>query len=417
MTEPRLLDSGLIIGFIPLLDCAALVVAVEKGFAAAEGLEVTLVRETSWANIRDRIMVGHFDAAQVLGPMTVASSLGIGHVNVPMIAPIALGVGGNAITVSNPLWSAMQRQGAHLGADPAIQGKALQRVVAQHARHRQPPLTLGMVYPFSCHNYALRYWLAASGIDPDRDVRLVVIPPPLLVDALRDGEVDGFCVGEPWNSLAVEADVGTIVCTTHAIWGLSPEKVLGCHAAWANRHPEQLAALIRAIYRAAQWIDRPEHHAELAMLLAQPRYVGAPREILHRALGNRLRLARGTELRHMPEFFVTGRHAATFPWPSHALWFYSQMVRWRQTHYSADGATAARATYRPDLYRSALAPLGVQAPMTDFKTERSTACRVAPSGNDAGPTITTAGFFDGKVFEPTDVEAYIGSFDVRIRVE
>lgn len=402
--------NNLIIGFVPLLDCATLVAAVEKGFTAAEGLEVTLVRETSWANIRDRIMVGHFDAAQMLGPMAVAASLGVGHLLMPMVAPISLGLGGNAITVCNRLWATMREQGAQLGATPAAQGQALQQVVTQRARDHLPPLTFGMVYPFSCHNYELRYWLAASGIDPDRDVNLVVIPPPLLVDALREGQIDGFCVGEPWNSLAVEAGVGTIVTTTQAIWRLSPEKVLGCRADWAERHPEQLAGLIRALYKAAQWCDQAEHHAELATLLAQPRYVGAPTEVLRRTLGNQLRLASGAAPAHVPEFFVAERHTATFPWASHALWFYSQMVRWQQTTASADSLHKARATYRPDLYRAALAPLGVQTPMTDFKTELTTENSYALTTDAETLSFTAEGFFDGKVFEPTAVEEYIRSF-------
>jgi two-component system, oxyanion-binding sensor len=145
MTPPRMINNGLIIGFVPLLDCVTLIAAVEKGFTAAEGLEVTLVRETSWANIRDRVVVGHFDAAHMLGPMAVASSLGIGHLTSPMVAPVALGLGGNAITVSNQLWADMQAAGAQLGADPATQGKALQQVVAQRARDQQAPLTFGMV--------------------------------------------------------------------------------------------------------------------------------------------------------------------------------------------------------------------------------------------------------------------------------
>ncbi|MGE0115818.1 MAG: CmpA/NrtA family ABC transporter substrate-binding protein [Steroidobacteraceae bacterium] len=403
--------NNLIIGFVPLLDCATLVAAVEKGFTAAEGLEVTLVRETSWANIRDRIVVGHFDAAQMLGPMTVASSLGIGHLTCSMIAPFSLGLGGNAITVSNPLWQSMQAQGAQLGADPATQGGALQRVVAQRTRDQQPPLTFGMVYPFSCHNYELRYWLAACGIDPDRDVQLVVIPPPLLVDALRQGQVDGFCVGEPWNSLAVEAGVGTIVTSTHAIWRLSPEKVLGCRTDWAERNPQQLARLIRALYKAALWCEQSEHHAELAMLLAQPRHVGAPVEALRRTLGCKLRLASGAEPVPVPEFFVTGRHTATFPWASHALWFYSQMVRWRQTPFSNSAMHIARATYRPDLYRNALSSMGVQAPMTDFKTELTTEKSYALTASHEALSFTAEGFFDGRVFEPTAVEEYIKSFD------
>ena len=207
-----------VVGFIPLLDCAPLVVALEKGFAAAEGIELTLVRESSWANIRDRVVVGHFDAAHMLGPMAIASTLGIGHLKVPTIAPLSLGLGGNAITVSHSLWDAMARHGARSGADPRSQGNALQLVVRARERENKPPLTFAMVYPFSAHNYELRYWLAACGVDPDRDVRLLVIPPPLLVDAMREGQVDGFCVGEPWNSLAVSVGVGCIVAPTTAIW-------------------------------------------------------------------------------------------------------------------------------------------------------------------------------------------------------
>src|SRR5262245_30705224 len=167
-------------GFIPLSDCAPLVVAVERGFAAEEGLELTLVRETSWANIRDRIVVGHFDVAHMLAPMAIASTLGVGHLKVPLAVPFALGTGGNAITASNALWRPMVDAGAQPGGEPLAQGAALRAVV----RGRTEPLTLAMVYPFSAHNYELRYWLAACGIDPEHDVRLVVLPPPLLVDAL-----------------------------------------------------------------------------------------------------------------------------------------------------------------------------------------------------------------------------------------
>ena len=151
-----------ILGFIPLLDCASLVVAAERGFAAEEDLELALVRETSWANIRDRVVVGHFDAAHMLGPMTVASTLGIGHVKVPVIAPFALGLGGNAITVSLRLWEQMTNAGSTAGSLPGTHAAALKRVVAHREKARQEPLTFAIVYPFSCHNYELRYWLAAE---------------------------------------------------------------------------------------------------------------------------------------------------------------------------------------------------------------------------------------------------------------
>jgi NitT/TauT family transport system ATP-binding protein len=369
----------LILGYIRLIDCAGLVAAAERGFAAAEGLELTLVPESAWATIRDRLLVGHFDAAHLLAPMAVASSLGIGHLRVPLIAPFALGLGGNAITVSRSLWEQMLGEGAASGALPGSQGRALKQVVAKRSCAGLAPLTFGMVYPFSCHNYELRYWLAASGIDPDHDVQLVVIPPPLLADALRVGQIDGFCVGEPWSSVAVSVGAGVIVTPTTAIWPRSPEKVLGCRAEWAAHHPEELAALLRALYRASLWCGESGNHAELAQLLAGPRHLGMSAELIHRALAGRLVLTPGAEPTDLPGFYVSGGVDASFPWVSHALWFHSQMVRWGQLRSSPDDLATVLATYRPDLYRCALAPLGVDLPAKDMKTEH---------------------FFDGQVFDP-----------------
>ena len=158
-----------------------------------------------------------------------------------MAAPLSLGLGGNAITVSLRVWELMAAEGATIAAEPRALGEALRSVVRARERTQKPPLTFAMVYPFSSHNYELRYWLAASGIDPDRDVRLIVIPPPLLVDAMSEGQIDGFCVGEPWNSLAVAVGVGCIALPTTAIWRLSPEKVLGCRLEWTQRHPDRSA--------------------------------------------------------------------------------------------------------------------------------------------------------------------------------
>src|SRR5688500_9645977 len=220
----------------------------------------------------------------MLGPMAIASTLGIGHLKVPMAAPLSLGLGGNAITVSLRVWDLMLAEGADLSASPRALGEALRNVVRARERAQKAPLTFAMVYPFSSHNYELRYWLAASGIDPDRDVRLIVIPPPLLVDAMREGQIDGFCVGEPWSSVAVSVGVGYIALPTTAIWPLSPEKVLGCRLEWTQRHPDRLRALVRSLYKSALWCERPENHLELARLLAEPRFVGAPAEILLRGL-------------------------------------------------------------------------------------------------------------------------------------
>ena len=388
-----------VVGFIPLLDCAPLAVAAERGYAADEGLDLKLIRETSWANIRDRVVVGHFDAAHMLGPMAVASTLGVSHLRVPMAVPLSLGLGGNAITVSTLLWESMCTEGAGAGLDPRTQAEALRRVVRMREHARRPALTFAMVYPFSCHNYELRYWLAAAGIDPDRDVRLVVIPPPLLVDAMREGQIDGFCAGEPWSSVAVAAGVGCIAAPTSAIWRRGPEKVLGCRLEWSQRHPQRLIALVRALYRASVWCEQPQNHPELAALLAEPRFIGAPAHILMRGLSGQLRLAPDGPVQSVTDFYVPARHAAMFPWVSHALWFYSQMARWGQVSFQLEDVPLVRATYRPDLYRVALAPLGVEVPESDTKVEGA---------------VASDGFFDGRRFDPDDLERYIAASGITL---
>src|SRR5579863_4573383 len=222
------------IGFIPLIDAAALIVAVDKGFAAAEGLDVTLVREVSWSNVRDKLNIGLFDAAHLLAPVAIASSLGLGHIKVPIAAPFNLSLNGNAITVSSALHTAIMAELDGDRFDPMASALALSRVVATRRKRGAEPLTFGMTFPFSTHNYQLRFWMAAGGIDPDEDVRLVVLPPPYMVDSIASGQVDGFCVGAPWNSLAVELGVGRIVHFGSDIIARAPEKVLAVRASWAE---------------------------------------------------------------------------------------------------------------------------------------------------------------------------------------
>ena len=192
------------IGFIPLADAAALLIAVDKGFCAAEGLDVELVREVSWSNVRDKLNIGLFDAAHLIAPIAIASSLGLGHIKVPIVAPFGLGVNGNAITVSPALHAALRDAADGDLLDPMVSAKALARVAAQRKARGADPLTFGMTFPFSTHNYHLRFWMAAGGVDPDEDVRLVVLPPPYMVESLQNGHVDAFCVGAPWNSVAVD---------------------------------------------------------------------------------------------------------------------------------------------------------------------------------------------------------------------
>jgi NitT/TauT family transport system ATP-binding protein len=347
------LRTELKVGFMPLLDCALLVVAHEVGMARSEGLSLRLLRESSWANIRDRVAIGHFDAAHMLGPMVVAENVGVGHLDTPLVAPVALGTGGNAITVSRPLWDAMSIAGASIGAPPAQQAQALAKVVADRAAAGQSQLTLAMVFPFSCHNYQLRDWLESGGIDPDRAVRLVVLPPPLLVDALRSGQVDGFCVGEPWNSLAVDAGIGVIAAVGSEVWPNPPEKVLGMRARYAEQDPGLVAALVRAIHGASVWAADPGNHVDLAQLLSQPRYVGAPARLLLAALGGVIRCELRTEPPVWPQFLILGPEAIV-PHERYADLFYSRMCRWGQVAADDTGLARARAGFRIAAFEAAL---------------------------------------------------------------
>ncbi|MFC7395622.1 ABC transporter substrate-binding protein [Chelatococcus sp. GCM10030263] len=395
-------------GFMPLLDSALIVAAKEKGFAEGEGIDLTLVRETSWANIRDRLAVGHFQVAHMLAPMPIACNLGLTPLAAHTIAPMALGLGGNAVTVSNALWEAMAAQGAGHDLDAAQNGRALKAALAGR-RGRVP--RFAVVHPHSGHVYELRYWLAACGIDPDRDVEIVILPPPLMADALGAGTVDGYCVGEPWNTAAVVLGHGHIATVKAAIWRSSPEKVLGVQAEWAERHPEALAALLRALYKAAVWCAGPEHRETLAALLAGPAYIDRPLDWMMPAFSGAMRIG-GDRVATVADFFVPQAKAATFPWKSHALWFYTQMVRWGQIPHDKANAAIASETYRPDLYRAALKPLGVALPAANAKVEGALA-RATPVGSSgASLTLGPDGFFDGGRFDPDAIDGYIAGQQV-----
>jgi ABC-type nitrate/sulfonate/bicarbonate transport system substrate-binding protein len=401
-------DYQITAGFMPLLDSALLVTAKEKGFAEAEGIDLTLMRETSWANIRDRLAVGHFQVAHMLAPMPIACNLGLTPLAAPTIAPMALGLGGNAVTVSNALWGGMEKHGARADLDPARAGAALKAVVAELADAKRPQLRFAVVHPHSGHNYELRYWLAACGIDPDRDIEIVILPPPLMADALGAGTIDGYCVGEPWSTAAVRAGRGHIATVKAAIWKGSPEKVLGAQAQWAQNHPEALRALLRALYRSAVWCADPANRDELAAIFSRPTYVDRPAQWMLPALSGQIGVD-DSEVVAVDEFFVPLAKAATFPWKSHALWLYTQMVRWGQIAHDKEHERIARETYRPDIYRAALEPLGVALPGANAKVEGALT-RATPVGS-AGASLTLGpdGFFDGGLFDPDKIDGYIAS--------
>src|SRR5271163_3198291 len=384
------MSAPVCIGFIPLVDASALIVAVDKGFCAAEGLDVTLVREVSWSNVRDKLNIGLFDAAHLLAPVAIASSLGLGHVKVPISAPFNLGINGNAITVSAALHADIMAEIEGDRYDPFASALALSRVVAKRRRGGAEPLTFAMTFPFSTHNYQLRFWMAAGGVDPDEDVRLVVLPPPYMVDSLANGQVDAFCVGAPWNSIAVDRGVGHILHFVSDILVRAAEKVLAIRQSWAEKNPDIVAGLIRAAFRAAEFIERPDNRAEVARLLSHPERIGVDAEVILRTLDGRLKISPDGTIRESGRYLLVAREGASRPDPMQAAWLYAQMARWGQTSVSPAALATAKAVFRPDLYDAAL---GTSVSFDDS-------------------SIGSIGAFAGPAFNSDDVAGYLASFKV-----
>jgi NitT/TauT family transport system ATP-binding protein len=374
------------IGFIPLCDAAALVVAADRGFASAEGLDVELVREVSWSNVRDKLNIGMFDAAHLLAPVAVASSLGLGHVKVPLIAPLALAVNGNAITVSPSLHAALAAAADGNIGDPPVTARALARVVAARKAKGEEPLTFGMTFPFSSHNYSLRFWMAAGGVTPDEDVHLVVLPPPYMVESLASKQVDAFCVGAPWNSVAVEQGIGFILHAGSEIFARATEKVLAVRASWAERNADSLARLVRAHRRAAAFVEDLANRDEVVALLAAPHRLGVAREVIRRTLDGRLEIASDGTVRTNDRYLLIGRKGATQPEPVQAAWLYAQMVRFGQAPLSPELLAAAKAVFRPDLFAAALP---------------------AERADLAGEPADGIGAFAGPAFDANNIASYL----------
>ena len=375
------MTEQVVAAFVPLVDCAVLVAAREQGFAAAEGIDLTLVKEPSWASLRDHLSLGHVDCAHALAPLPVALTLGVGQVRVDCVVPFVLNRGGNAITLATALVAEMTA----LDADALATPERAARALAAAVRQREAPLTLGMVFPFSNHNFDLRYWLGAAGVHPDRDVRLVAIPPPLMVDSLRAGLVDGFCVGEPWNSLAVAEGLGWVVATQAQLFPGAAEKVLAVRTDFAESSSERMSRLLHALDRAAAWADDAAQHPTLAAHLSRPDYLDVPQPLIAAALSGRVPLGAPSP-RHDHDFMYFHRHAANLPSTADGLWSYAQMVRWGLLAPSPRQQRLAGAVFRSDLYRRSVAVAGPEPP----------------------PSLS----FDRIAFSANDVPAYLRRFSV-----
>jgi two-component system, oxyanion-binding sensor len=385
------------IGLLRLADIAPLVVAKELGFFAAEGIDATLSVEPSWANIADKLTYGLLDGAVMLPPLAFAVNLGVRGTARPLVVPMSLSIGGNTVTLATGLAQSLSQNAA--SGDALATARTLAAHIARRREHETP--VLAVVHAYSTHNLLLRYWLAAGGIDPDRDVKWMVVPPARVVDALRERQITGFCAGAPWGEVAARAGLGVTVATSRSIWSNGPEKVLAVSQSWAEKEPDALQALLRAALRAAQFCDCPENALRVAAILSDDRYLDMDADIILTSLPGGAR-----DVRKWPPsadastFFA---NAATFPWRSQALWFLREMARWRYLGPDVDLPAAAAAVYRPDLYARAAAAVGASVPLIDSKPEGSHGAawmlEARPSPIAMGPDL----FCDGAVFDPTTI--------------
>ncbi len=394
------------LGFIPLTDCAPLVIAKEKGFFDEQGLQVELSRENSWANIRDKVSIGMLDGAQMLAAMPLASACSSSP-GASMITAMSLDLNGNGITVSKELYRRMQKTGESALDTLAGSGRALKKVIEANREAGEKPLMFATVFPYSSHNYLLRYWLASAGIDPDRDIQLSVVPPPQMVNYLEAGVISGFCVGEPWNTMAVVNDLGHTLAASYDIWNNHPEKVFGVASSWAAANPNTHLAVLRSLIKACQWIDETANRKEVCEILSQGRYVNAPQEILEQSMLGTFQFDKGQEPVERPDFNVFSRYSANFPWRSHAVWFLTQMARWGQMQKPVDMQQIAERVYRPEIYRKAAEQLGVALPREDYKDEGLHGTAWGLSGETEALAMGADRFFDGEVFSATDPVGYL----------
>jgi len=329
------------LGFVPLVDCAPLVMAHELGLFRKYGLRVHLSRELGWASIRDKIIYGELDAAHALAAMPFAATLGLGSNCCECVAALVLNLHGNAITLSHDLWQRGVRDGASLKEE------------ILRLRHDKT-LTFGVVFPFSSHSFLLRGWLASAGISVERDVRIVVVPPPQMVTNLKAGHLDGFCVGEPWNSVAVQAEAGWCIATSAELDPQHPEKVLMVTREFAEKRSEEHTALVAALLEACEFCAAAENRDQIVTTLARPEYVNARKDALLHSFSGEFDF--GNDLtRTVPEFCVFHGNDVNEPSAQKAGWVVQHL---RESGLCKDASTLnfalGRQVFRADIFERAM---------------------------------------------------------------
>lgn len=392
------------IGFLPLVDACLPILAQENGFAEDEGLSLRFQRDVSWATVLDRLLYGHTDAAHMLAPLAIATTLGRSRPAQALASPFVLGLNGNAITVSLELADQLALDDGL--AEPVKLGERL-KTVAEARKTQGRPLRIGVVHRYSSHNLMLRYWLRGCGIAPGETVELVTIGPPFAAEALASGEIDATCVGEPWNSVAVERGVGRIVLATSQIWRRGVEKVLTLREEKLEAEREPVEKLVRAMRRAGAHFVDPANWESNAAILAGPDYLDGSAELIMHAISDQLVLARGSDPVTFPDFMFQYAEAANFPWVSQARWIYSQMVLLEGGEIDSSELEKATRVFRPDVYRTALSDTGDILPGANSKLEGSLANPTEVAGAMGAFTLKENQFFDRRVFDPDDVAGYL----------
>lgn len=419
--------ADLTFGFIKLTDMVPLAVAYEKGYFEDEGLYVTLEAQANWKVLLDRVITGELDGAHMLAGQPLGATIGIGT-KAEVITAFSMDLNGNAITMSNSVWQEMKKNVPMEGGKPVhpIKADALKPVIEKY-RAAGKQFNLAMVFPVSTHNYELRYWLAAGGIHPgyyapakgdtsgtkNADALLSVTPPPQMPATLEAGTIYGYCVGEPWNQQAVFKGIGVPVITDYEIWKNNPEKVFGVSKAWAEKNPNTHTRVLKAMIRAAKWLDENNNANRPAAvkMISRPAYVGADEKVIANSMTGTFEYEKGDK-RPIPDFNVFFRHNATYPYYSDAIWYLTQMRRWGQIPEGKPDSwymETAKKVYRPDLYAIAAKELIAEGKMkaSDFPD----------FDKESGFRAPTKEFIDGIEYDGTKPNAYIEKFSIGLKAD
>lgn len=366
-------------GIIALTDCSPIVIAHEKGFFRKYGINSTVSKGASWAAIRDALSNGDIQGTHMLLGMPIASTMGLlGSPKKAMVVPWMLNRNGQSITLRATL-------AGQVGAD----AKSLRPLVVE-AKSKGTPMTFAMTFPPGTHAMWMRYWLASGGINPDKDVALITIPPPQMVANMKVGKMDGFCVGEPWNARAVTDKIGFTAVNTQDLWKDHPEKVLAFTADFAEKNPKTVKACIKAVHEASVWLDKLENRTEQAEIVSRPTYINCPKELILGRLKGEYDFGDGRK-KHDPNYMIFSSRNCNYPQLKYAVWWLTQFRRWGMVDSAPDYNGIAAKVMRPDLYEEAMKEIGY----------------VHGGRNDKPET-----FFDGKTFDPKNPDAYAKSFEV-----